>query len=192
MLQPLHQISWLKHIRCYHKSTLPLSEDCALVILLAKYYFDHSASVPVLLPTILYTAVSCTAAHGFATATAASVRQFPLHLCCCWSLLPTLHLHCNSSHHVASCCPYCIATQLLRSNWSPNSNLFVGLENLLMLKLPLPLTSAPSLTSALLQQLPASRTVAHLSVPSFTGATLPCLSHCCNLLDSCCLGTPSL
>ena len=56
-----------------------------------------------------------------------------------------------------------------------------------MMKLPLSLISATSLTSALLQLL-ASRTVAHLSVPSCTGATLPCLLHCCNLLVSRVLG----
>ncbi len=44
----------------------------------------------------------------------------------------------------------------------------------------------------LLQQLLASRTVEHLFVPSCTGATFPCLSHCCSLLVSCCPGAPTL
>lgn len=44
----------------------------------------------------------------------------------------------------------------------------------------------------LLQQILASRTVAQLSVPSCTSATLLCLSHCCILLGSRCLETPAL
>ena len=54
MPQPLHQISWLEHIRCYPKSTLPLSEDCALAILLTEYYSDHPASVLVLMLGLSY------------------------------------------------------------------------------------------------------------------------------------------
>ena len=53
MPQPLHQISWLEHIRCYPKSTLPHSKDCALAIPLTEYYSDHPASVPMLMLGLL-------------------------------------------------------------------------------------------------------------------------------------------
>jgi len=109
VLKPLHQFSRLEHIRCYPKSTLPLSENCALVILLTKYHPDHPTSVPVLmlglLPNILCNAASCTATHGPATTIAASIRQLPLHLLSMLLLmtlpLPLLHLHFIPSHHVA-------------------------------------------------------------------------------------------
>ena len=81
--------------------------------------------------------------------------------------------------------------QLQKPKKSPLTSL-LGQKHTLMLKLYLLLTSAPSFTSTLLQHLHASHTIAHLSVPSYTGATHSCLSHCCSLLALRCLGIPAL
>ena len=107
-----------------------------------------------------------TTTHGPATATAAS-ELHPLSSCCIVLPIapPLLTAALQLSYWEAS-------------NWSPNSDIFVRQETLLMLKLPLSLTSAPSLTSVLLQQLPASHDVSHLTMPSYPGATVTCFLHC--------------
>ena len=97
----------LEHIRCYQKSTVPLSEKCALAMQPAD-----ASPYPVTSPSMLL--MSDITAHQllrkcyiYTTAPSASMLllvlppntastlQLPLHLCCCWSFLPTLHLHCN-------------------------------------------------------------------------------------------------
>jgi len=75
-------ISWLEHIRCYHKSTLPLSKECALVM-------PHLWNITLILHT--GTCVDAwPAAHDNATATATCVLQLPLNMLP--MLLPALPL----------------------------------------------------------------------------------------------------
>ena len=108
VLQLLHKISELEHIRCYPKiSTLPLSEKCALAILPHRSIALISGSNPradAWLAAFNHCDATalCTAAHDSAIVTATFVLQFPLKL---------LHRAAHSTA-TANCC---IATQLLRN-----------------------------------------------------------------------------
>ena len=108
-----------EHIQCYPKSTLPLSEECALVILHTEHHSDYTALVPLLMLGLLtqhrlhccilyccpwlyhcqcYIYIAAPSAYVLFLVllpNTASALQLPLHLCCCWSFFPTLHLHCN-------------------------------------------------------------------------------------------------
>jgi len=132
-----------------------------------------------LLPNVLCAAASYTTTHGSTTATATSVLQLPLHPCCCWSFLPTLRLHCSLLSSRCIVLPIALLLLLLHCNSFtetmvtiyPTTDILVGLESLMMLKLSLLLSCAPSSASALLQRICASRIAANTFVPSCTTAT---------------------
>ena len=119
---PLHQISWLEHIQCYQKSTLPLSEECALSML-------HHRSIRL----ILRIGPLCWCLAYCPTSTALLLLVLlPMTL-----PLPLLHLYCNT---LSKCCLMLpIALPLLTaalqlsyrevSHWPhPNTEILVSLE----------------------------------------------------------------